>query len=682
MKRLIVPFAVAVLAVISSCDRQEEMAVEKQPIRFRASMEAVLADPETRVYVEENHKVYWNAGDHVTIFSEKTYNREYEYDGRTGYTGGGFTPVGNIPTWITEVPIETEYNYSIYPYHRYNACDYDGSLTVPFPASVTFKENDRGIGVSPVMVARDKGGDFMYKHVAGYIGLQLYGEGVSIASISLKSINNESLSGFPVVVFADDSDDAEPVLTFVNDPDDSPRMTITYPEPVALGATSDEAKIFWLSLPPTVMTKGFTLTVTDARGSVFSKPRNSSYVVERKKLKTIGPLEIVMEPVVTVTGVELDESDIELYVDETKALTATVLPADAPDKTVTWSSSDENVATVNSSGVVTAMSAGTAVITVTTNSEGKTASCNVTVKDRTSYQLALSPSTATVNYGESQVFVASLITTVGSSSTTSALDAASVTWSSSDAAVASVADGIAAGVGAGTATITAKYTPAESGAELSATAELTVKDVVSYSLAIDPESAEITVGSTQVFTLTLTTTTNGVPSEQPVTGATWSSSDAAVASVADGVATGVGAGTATITAKYTPAGSSEELSAAAEVTVTEIEDEVSYALSINPESAEVIVGSTQAFTLTLTITTNGVPSEQPVTGATWSSSDATVASVTDGVATGVSEGSVTLTATYTPEGSEEVLTVTAELKVNKVPNHAGDPIEIEEGENL
>ena len=71
-----------------------------------------------------------------------------------------------------------------------------------------------------------------------------------------------------------------------------------------------------------------------------------------------------------------------------------------------------------------------------------------------------------------------------------------------------------------------------------------------------------------------------------------------------------------------------------EVTVTEIEDEVSYALSINPESAEVIVGSTQAFTLTLTITTNGVPSEQPVTGATWSSSDATVASVTDGVATG------------------------------------------------
>ena len=88
----------------------------------------------------------------------------------------------------------------------------------------------------------------------------------------------------------------------------------------------------------------------------------------------------VEEEAVPVTGVTLNESASTLTgAGETLQLTATVSPSDATDKSVNWSSSNEAVATVNSSGLVTAGAEGTALITVTTVSGGHNASCAVTV---------------------------------------------------------------------------------------------------------------------------------------------------------------------------------------------------------------------------------------------------------------------------------------------------------------
>ena len=94
---------------------------------------------------------------------------------------------------------------------------------------------------------------------------------------------------------------------------------------------------------------------------------------------------------VNVSGVSLSQTEATLKIGETLTLTPTVLPDNATDKSVTWTSSDASVATVTD-GVVTAVAAGTATITVTTTDGAKTATCTVTVAEPT-YNIALKEGT-------------------------------------------------------------------------------------------------------------------------------------------------------------------------------------------------------------------------------------------------------------------------------------------------
>ena len=83
---------------------------------------------------------------------------------------------------------------------------------------------------------------------------------------------------------------------------------------------------------------------------------------------------------VAVTGVTLNKTSLDMKVGDSETLTATVAPTEATNKAVTWKSSKESVATVDSEGKVTAVAAGEATITVTTTDGEKTAECKVTVK--------------------------------------------------------------------------------------------------------------------------------------------------------------------------------------------------------------------------------------------------------------------------------------------------------------
>ena len=90
----------------------------------------------------------------------------------------------------------------------------------------------------------------------------------------------------------------------------------------------------------------------------------------------------------SVESISLDRSVIDIALGGTYNLVATILPENATNKNITWSSSNESVATVSSAGVVTGVALGSAVITVITSDGGKTARCNVTVKE-SSYTVAI-----------------------------------------------------------------------------------------------------------------------------------------------------------------------------------------------------------------------------------------------------------------------------------------------------
>ena len=87
----------------------------------------------------------------------------------------------------------------------------------------------------------------------------------------------------------------------------------------------------------------------------------------------------VKAKVIDVTGVSLDKTALNLEMGSTGTLTATITPSDATDKSVIWSSDNEAVATVSEEGVVSALKEGTAIVSVTTVDQGRTATCKVTV---------------------------------------------------------------------------------------------------------------------------------------------------------------------------------------------------------------------------------------------------------------------------------------------------------------
>lgn len=167
----------------------------------------------------------------------------------------------------------------------------------------------------------------------------------------------------------------------------------------------------------------------------------------------IGGGDVVVDNDVHVTGVSLNNSSLTINEGETFTLQATVAPENATKKDVTWATSDASVATVEN-GVVTAIKEGSAAITVTSVDGNKFAICLVTVSkvvvppgEVVAVEgVKLTTKNLTLNEGE-------VSSALGYSVTPRNATNKSVTWQTSDPAVATVADGVVTGVTQGTASI-------------------------------------------------------------------------------------------------------------------------------------------------------------------------------------------------------------------------------------
>jgi len=339
-------------------------------------------------------------------------------------------------------------------------------------------------------------------------------------------------------------------------------------------------------------------------------------------------------PIVLVSSINLSSSSLSLYVGDTSTLSATVLPENATDKTYTWSSNNTAVATVNASGLVTAVSAGTATITATANDgSGVTSSCSVTVNQPIIMinSIDVSPSYLTLDIGGTTVLSAIV--------TPSNATNKNVTWSSNNTAVATVnASGLVTAVGAGTVTITATATDG-SGASSSCLVIVNTPVILVSSINLSSSSLILEVGGTSTLSATV------LPENATDKTYTWSSSDAAVATVSSaGLVTAVSAGTAIITATAND-GSGKVAICSVTVNVPIV---LVSSINLSSSSLTLEVGGTSTLSATV------LPSNATNKNVTWSSSNTAVATVNaSGLVTAVSAGTATITATAN-DGSGKV----------------------------
>src|SRR6266498_29643 len=361
---------------------------------------------------------------------------------------------------------------------------------------------------------------------------------------------------------------------------------------------------------------------------------------------------------ITVTSVPVAAVDVAPAVatipqGQTTQLTAT--PKDAAGnplsgRAVSWTSSNGAVATVNGSGLVSALAAGSATITAT--SEGQSGSAAVTVTPVPVASVAVSPPTASIQVGQT-----AQLTATPKDASGNALSGRVVNWTSSNNSVATVsASGLVTGVTAGSATITATSEGQSGGAAVTVTAA----PVPVASVAVTPATGSIPVGQT----LQLTATPKDA-SGNTLTGRTmgWTSSNTSVATVSPSGAlvTGKAAGAATITA------TSEGQSGSAAVTVTPVP---LASVAVSPPTASIQVGQTAQLTATPKDASGNTLSGRVVT---WGSSSTSIATVnTSGLVSGVAAGSGTITATSEGKSGSAAITVTVVIGTTAVLVGAGD----------
>ena len=247
---------------------------------------------------------------------------------------------------------------------------------------------------------------------------------------------------------------------------------------------------------------------------------------------------------VPVSGIQLSQTSAALTVGDTLTLTKTIYPSDATNQTVTWTSSSDAVASVDSNGKITAKTAGSAVITCKSVSDNSVVGiCNVTVKAKVQTpseikvnKITLNKTTASVTKGKTLQLTATV--TPGNATKKE------VKWSTSNKNVAMVSpSGLVTAKSAGTATITCT---AQDGSGVKATCKITVKNPVVKVTKVTLNKTTATLAPKETLTLKATVAPTNVTNKA----VTWKSSNTKIATVSSsGKVTAKAAGTVTITCR-------------------------------------------------------------------------------------------------------------------------------------
>lgn len=389
-----------------------------------------------------------------------------------------------------------------------------------------------------------------------------------------------------------------------------------------LPTDADNQKVIWKSSDTNVATvKDGKVTCTGYGTAIITATsEEGEYVATCNVTAT--------RKIVLPSSITLDRKEATIKVGEATTLKANVLPADADDKTIVWSSENSDIASVTNDGVVTGHKAGTTKIIVTTNANGLKDECIITVLQPATGIVLDRQNISFANIGETVQLTANVLPEDASNK--------NVSWASSDTKVAIVSNGKVVCTGYGTAVISAV---AEDGGYMATCIITANKNVIlPSSITLDKSNATINVGES--FTLNA----NVLPDNADNKIIVWNSDDADIASVNnEGEVTGIKAGTTKIIAM------TQANDLKAECLITVLQPVTGITLDRNDIYFVEIGESVQ-------LIANVLPEDASNKNVVWTSSNVNVATVNDGVVACMGYGSAVITAS-TEDGDYKAICV-------------------------
>lgn len=321
--------------------------------------------------------------------------------------------------------------------------------------------------------------------------------------------------------------------------------------------------------------------------------------------EAIANCNVTVEPTMP-ESISLSDTSLTMKPGQTSVISATVLPETTTDKTVSFLSSNPEVAIVSVDGTITALSVGSTVINASCGN--KSANCTVKVEPILATEVILNYTSLNLMLKQVQQLTATVADEVTDKN---------IIWTSDDENIATVSNGLVTAAGLGTTIIKA------TNGNISGQCSVTVLPIPVESITLDPSSLELNVNDTKSIVITITPTDATNPE------ITWEASDTHVVSVADGIITAKAPGNSTIYAFC------QNQVASCSVKVWQ----PATSISLNQTTLNLMVGEMEDII--------ALPEPQNTTDEViWSSSDPKIVSVNEhGIVEAISVGTATITVT-------------------------------------
>lgn len=400
MKKFIIAM-MSVLFLIVGCQVEviENSSEDNSVDEFIAISESF--DGNTKTTLGKDNNILWSQGDQLAIFQGCNIADKYQVTDATAGTGQGvFSIVSDESGSINgdfSAGMEIATNIAFYPYMESLSCSKNNvnnstsEVTsynidnIILPEVQYYAENSFCNGSFPMVAVTEglKDHTLKFKNVLGAMKLQLKGSQI-VKSIKITGKNNEKLSGAATVTAYPNG--ANPAL-IMSDISNS-YVTLDCGNGVQLNKYS--ATSFFITLPPTLFSNGFTITITNTEDNIIEFAANTVNMVVRSSILVMPEVNLDNaldnpekdDDAIYAEYIYLDKNYLEIPIGVSYTLRPSLDPIDVTYPTLTWTSSDSTVAEVDQNGKITAKGDGYAEISVLAVG-GATAMCSVYVETPT-----------------------------------------------------------------------------------------------------------------------------------------------------------------------------------------------------------------------------------------------------------------------------------------------------------